>query len=159
MNLPNTTGPGGSNNSIFQTENQVNITANGQRVSSNNYMIDGVDVNSQTWGGAAVVTPNPDSIKEIHVISNQYSAETGRNSGATVQVVTQSGTNKFHGGGFFQYQDPSLNAYNGFGGISEGGQADPSGKGREQVARIRRAYRRSRRQRPSLLLLLLRGTA
>lgn len=122
VSLPNTTGPGGSSNSIFQIENQVNISANGQRVSSNNYMIDGVDVNSQTWGGAAVVTPNPDSIKEIHVISSQYSAETGRNSGATVQVVTQSGTNKFHGGGFFQYQDPSLNAYNGFGGISDGGQ-------------------------------------
>jgi hypothetical protein len=58
VNLPNTTGPGGSNNSIFQTENQVQISANGQRLSSNNFQIDGVSVNSFNWGGAAVVTPN-----------------------------------------------------------------------------------------------------
>ncbi|MEO8725365.1 MAG: TonB-dependent receptor, partial [Acidobacteriaceae bacterium] len=121
VNLPNTTGPGGSTQSIFQIENQVNIVANGQRLSSNNYMIDGVDVNSQTWGGAAVVTPNDDSVKEIHVISSQYSAETGRNSGATVQVVTKSGTNRFHGGGFFDYQDPSLNSHNGYGGLDSNG--------------------------------------
>jgi hypothetical protein len=57
--LPNTTGPGGSNLSIFQTENQVPIVANGQRLSANNYLLDGVSVNSLTWGGAAVVTPNP----------------------------------------------------------------------------------------------------
>src|SRR5262249_1967637 len=36
--LPNTTGPGGSNASIFQTENQVQVSADGQRVQSNNYM-------------------------------------------------------------------------------------------------------------------------
>src|SRR5262249_54533704 len=50
VNLPNTTGPGGSNNSIFQTENQVPISANGQRLSSNNFQIDGVSVNSFNWG-------------------------------------------------------------------------------------------------------------
>ena len=52
--FPNTTGPGGSNSSIFQTENQVPISANGQRVSSNNFQIDGVSVNSLQFGGAAV---------------------------------------------------------------------------------------------------------
>ena len=46
VGLPNTTGPGGSSASIFQTENQVPVSANGQRVSSNNYLIDGVSVNS-----------------------------------------------------------------------------------------------------------------
>ena len=55
--LPNTSGPGGSNVGIFATENQVPISANGQRVSSNNFQIDGVSVNSQTWGGSAVITP------------------------------------------------------------------------------------------------------
>lgn len=49
VGLPNTTGPGGSNKSIFQTENQVPISANGQRLSANNYMIDGVTVDSQNW--------------------------------------------------------------------------------------------------------------
>ena len=54
--LPNAVGPGGSNTSIFQVENQPQITANGQRISANNYQLDGVSVNSLTHGGAAVVT-------------------------------------------------------------------------------------------------------
>jgi len=114
--FPNTTGPGGSNLSNFQTENQVSITTDGQRITANNYLIDGVSVNSQTWGGAAVVTPSPDAVKEINVVTTPLTAELGRASGATVQVVTQSGTNRFHGGGFFQYQDPGLNAYSGYAG-------------------------------------------
>jgi outer membrane receptor protein involved in Fe transport len=116
-NLPNTSGPGGSNVSIFATENQVPVSANGQRVSSNNFQVDGVSVNSQTWGGAAVITPSQESIKELKVTSSTYSAEDGRNSGAQVKVVTQNGTNSFHGSGFFRYTGPSLNAFNDFHGI------------------------------------------
>lgn len=116
-NLPNTSGPGGSNVSIFATENQVPVSANGQRVSSNNFQIDGVSVNSQTWGGAAVITPSQESIKELQVTSSTYSAEDGRNSGAQIKVVTQNGTNTFHGSGFFRYTGPSLNAFNKFHGI------------------------------------------
>lgn len=115
VGLPNTTGPGGSNNSIFATENQVPITANGQRLSANSFQIDGVSVNSQTWGGAAVITPSQESVKEVQVSSSTYSAEDGRNSGATIKVVTQNGTNDLHGSIFFKYNDPSLNAFNKFG--------------------------------------------
>ncbi|MFL6211484.1 MAG: TonB-dependent receptor domain-containing protein [Pyrinomonadaceae bacterium] len=116
VNLPNTTGPGGSNNSIFQTENQVQISANGQRLSSNNYQIDGVSVNSFNWGGAALVTPNQESVKEIRILSSTYSAEDGRNSGAQVRVVSQDGTNQFHGSAFIKYNSPKLNAFNKYGG-------------------------------------------
>ncbi|HMJ07631.1 MAG TPA: TonB-dependent receptor, partial [Pyrinomonadaceae bacterium] len=116
IGLPNTTGPGGSNVSIFQTENQVPISANGQRVSANSFQIDGVSVNSQTWGGAAVVTPSQESVKEVQVSSSSYSAEDGRNSGAIIKVVSQNGTNDLHGSLFFKYNDPSLNAYNKFRG-------------------------------------------
>ena len=116
VNLPNTTGPGGSNNSIFQTENQVQISANGQRLSANNYMIDGVSVNSFNWGGAALVTPNQESLKEVRVLSATYSAEDGRNSGAQVKVVSQGGANDVHGSVFFKYNSPKLNAFNKFGG-------------------------------------------
>ncbi|MBA2341698.1 MAG: TonB-dependent receptor, partial [Pyrinomonadaceae bacterium] len=112
--LPGVEGPGGSNTSIFQTENQVQITANGQRVSANNFQIDGVSVNSLGQGGAAVVTPNQESVKEVRVLANTYSAEDGRNSGAHVQVVSQNGTNEFHGSAFFKYNSPSLNAFNRF---------------------------------------------
>src|SRR5262245_16168372 len=104
VNLPNTTGPGGSKNSIFQTENQVQISANGQRLSANNFQIDGVSVNSFNWGGAALVTPNQESVKEIRVLSNSYSAEDGRNSGAQIRVVSQNGTNDPHGSGLIKYK-------------------------------------------------------
>lgn len=116
VGLPNTTGPGGSDTSIFQTENQVPISANGQRISANNFEVDGVSVNSLNWGGAAVVTPNQESVKEVRVLSSAYSAEFGRNSGAQVLVVSQNGTNNFHGSGFFKYNDPKLNAFNKYGG-------------------------------------------
>ena len=110
--LPNSTGPGGSNYSIFQTENMVPVSANGQRVTDNDYMIDGVSVNSLGWGGAAVVTPNQESVKEVVVLTNPYSAEWGRNSGAQISVVSKNGTDDFHGSGFFKYDSPSLNSYN-----------------------------------------------
>jgi Carboxypeptidase regulatory-like domain/TonB dependent receptor len=116
VSLPNSVGPGGSNNSIFQTENQVQISANGQRVSSNNFQIDGVSVNSFNWGGAALVTPNQESVKEIRVLSTSYSAEDGRNSGAQIKVVSQNGTNDIHGSAFFKYNSPELNAFNRYGG-------------------------------------------
>ena len=108
--------PAASNNAIFQTENQIPIVANGQRTSQNNFEIDGVSVNSLTWGGAAVVTPNQESVKSVRVASSEYSAEAGRNSGAQIQVVSQNGTNQFHGSGVFKYNDPIFNAFNKFGG-------------------------------------------
>ena len=117
-NLPNTTGPGGSNYSIFQTENQVAASSAGQRVSENNYEIDGVSVNSLGWGGAAVVTPNQESVKEIRVASDSYSAEEGRNAGAQINVVSQNGSNQLHGSGFFKLDDPAFNAYNSYGGFN-----------------------------------------
>jgi len=119
VNLVNTTGPGGSNSSIFQTENQVPISANGQRVSANNFQIDGVSVNSLGHGGAAVVTPNQESVKEIRVVTSTYSAEDGRNTGAQIKVVSQNGTNEFHGSALIKYNDPDLNAFNRFGGFND----------------------------------------
>jgi hypothetical protein len=118
VNLPNQTGPGGSNRAIFQTENQVQIVANGQRVSANNYQIDGTSVNSLTHGGAAVITPNQESVKEVRVIANNYSAEYGRNSGAQVLTVSQNGTNDFHGSLFLKNNSPGLNSFNKYGGFN-----------------------------------------
>lgn len=114
--FPNNVGPGGSNLSIFQTQNQVQISANGQRISANNFTIDGVSANSLDHGGAAVVTPNQESVKAITVVASSYSAEDGRNSGALIKVVSQSGTNMPHGSALFKYNDPVLNSRNKYGG-------------------------------------------
>ena len=113
QNLPGSAGPGGasSTSSIFQTENQVQISANGTRNNSNSYQVDGVEVNSLAWGGAAVITPNKESVKEVTVQSNPYTAENGRNSGAQVLVVSQNGTNNFHGSALLKADRPGLNAF------------------------------------------------
>ncbi len=110
-------GPGGSNTAIFQVENQQPISANGQRVTSNDYLVDGVSVNSLQWGGAAVITPSIESVQEITVLSNDYDASDGRSSGAHIKTITKGGTNAFHGGGVFLYHDPNFNAYNRFNGF------------------------------------------
>src|SRR5689334_21018185 len=129
--LPNSPGPGGSNNSIFQAENQPQISANGQRISANNYQIDGVSVNSLSHGGAAVVTPNQESVKEIQISSTSYSAEDGRNSGAQIKVVSQNGTNDYHGSVIFKYDSPKLNAFNKY----------PNDFGRGRTERVERFFR------------------
>lgn len=119
VGFPNQVGPGGSNISIFQTENQVPVSANGQRVEGNNFQLDGVTAMSQSWGGAAVVTPNTESVKEIRVVSSPYSAEFGRNMGAQVQVVSQNGTNAFHGSAVFKRNTPGLNSFQDWGGPND----------------------------------------
>ncbi len=118
--LPNGAGPGGSNTGVFQTENQVQISADGQRQADNNFMVDGVSVNSLTHGGSAVVTPNEEAVGQITVVSTSYDASDGRNSGAQVKLVTKSGTNDLHGSLFFLYDEPGLNAFNKFGGPAPG---------------------------------------
>lgn len=112
--LPQQVGPGGSNNQIFQTENQVQVVANGQRVSANNYLLDGVSIDSLDSGGAAVITPNQESVQQMVVSSASYNAEDGRNSGAQVKVISKSGTNAYHGSGLIKFNDKGLNAFNKF---------------------------------------------
>jgi Carboxypeptidase regulatory-like domain len=114
VGLPNTVGPGGSNDQVFATENRPAISAAGQRVEANNIQIDGVNSMSQAWGGAAVVTPNQESVKEVRITANNYSAENGRNTGAQIQVVSQTGTNDFHGSLFFKRNTPGMNAFQDF---------------------------------------------
>ena len=114
--LPNNVGAGGSNSGIYQTENQPQISADGQRVADNNLTIDGVSVNSLTHGGSAVVTPNEESVAGITVTAISFDASDGRNTGAQIKTTTKSGTNQVHGSLFFLYNEPGLDAYNRYGG-------------------------------------------
>ena len=113
QNLPGSQGPGGTSasSSIFQTENQVQVNANGQRNTANSFQLDGVSVNSLDWGGAATITPNEESIKEVRVTANSYDAQYGRTSGAQVEIVSQNGTNDYHGSLFMKIDRPGLNAF------------------------------------------------
>lgn len=84
-------GPGVPNLS----ENQ-GVSVNGARAISNNYMLDGGDNNDPLSNSAAVV-PNPDAVAEFTIMTNNYDAEYGRNTGAVINVATKAGTNEFHG--------------------------------------------------------------
>jgi hypothetical protein len=134
--LPNGAGPGGSNSGIFQTENQVQISADGQRQADNNFMIDGVSVNSLTYGGAAVVTPNHEAVGQISIVSTSFDASDGRNTGAQVKVVTKSGSNNLHGSLFGVYDEPGLNAFDRWGGPSNALPAKVDNKARTYAASI-----------------------
>ena len=116
--LPNAAGPGGSNSGIFQTENEVQISAAGQRQADNNFMVDGVSVNSLTHGGSAVVSPNEEAVGQMTVVSTSFDASDGRNSGAQIKIVTKSGSNSLHGSAFGLYDEPGLNASDRWGGPS-----------------------------------------
>ena len=81
----------------FQAEPGYQINAAGQRQEQNEYDVDGTSVNGNSRDGIANLTPEPDTIQEIRVSANSFSAEKGRNSGALVEVFTKSGTNQYHG--------------------------------------------------------------
>lgn len=118
QNLPATTvGGTGGTDGIFKTENGGQIVAGGARNGENNYTIDGVGMTSVSWGGTAVITPGEDSIKEVKVVTDNYDAEYGRYLGAQIQIISQNGTNQYHGSFFFKAHRPGLDAftkYNGY---------------------------------------------
>ncbi|HEY0760444.1 MAG TPA: TonB-dependent receptor [Acidisarcina sp.] len=116
VSFPNAQGPGQSNNGIFQVENQVQISAAGQRTTSNTFLIDGVHVDSLEHGGSAVVTPNEESIQAITVTATSYDASEGRNSGAQIKTTSKAGSNNLHGSAYFLYDQPGLNAFQSYGG-------------------------------------------
>jgi hypothetical protein len=109
-------GPGGSASGTFQVENAVQVSANGSRVEANGYQLDGVSTNSQGWGGASVITPNTESVKEVKIEVSPYSAENANGAGAIVEVVSQNGTNDIHGSAALRMQSPGLNAFQRWGG-------------------------------------------
>jgi len=82
---------------IFNTEFGVTQNANGQRGESNSYLVDSGSVNASPRGGVANLTPNSDSVQELRVSVNNFSAEYGRNSSLLVNVATKSGSNDLHG--------------------------------------------------------------
>ena len=94
------------------------LTVNGSRDRNNNFLLDGVDNNDtsvpgfELQGGTAL-SVNPDSAQEFRIITNNFNAEFGRNTGAIVDVVTKSGTNTFHGDAY------EFGRWNAFGGARD----------------------------------------
>jgi hypothetical protein len=89
---------------------------NGMRQGSNNNTLDGIDVNDAVSPrlGLTLNANNTDSVGEFRIITNGAKAEYGRNAGGTVELITKSGTNEFHGNLFEFHRNTVLNANNFF---------------------------------------------
>ncbi|MGA7170471.1 MAG: carboxypeptidase regulatory-like domain-containing protein [Candidatus Sulfotelmatobacter sp.] len=107
------------------------FSMNGSRGRSNNFLLDGTDMNdgfrndpaineAGVFGDPATILPL-DAVAELKVISN-YEAEYGRNSGAVIDIVTKSGTNQLHGSLLEYFRTGKLGARNYF-------NFDPNPKG------------------------------
>ncbi|MGA3196768.1 MAG: TonB-dependent receptor [Terriglobales bacterium] len=99
------------------------FSMNGARGRSNNYLLDGTDMNdgfrndpaineAGVFGTPATILPL-DAVAEVHVISN-FEPEYGRNAGGVVNIVTRSGTNKLHGTAADYFRNDALDARNYF---------------------------------------------
>jgi hypothetical protein len=93
--------------------NPGNISVNGQRETANAFLVNGGDVSEGRNLGAGLV-PNLDSIEEFRLITNSFDAEYGKFSGAVINAITKSGTNKFHGAVFEFLRNDKLDAKNYF---------------------------------------------
>jgi hypothetical protein len=99
------------------------VSVNGARGRSNNYLLDGTDMNDGYRNDPAIneggVFSTPatilpiEAIAELHIASN-FEAEYGRSAGSAINIVTKSGTNDWHGVGFDFLRNTALNARNYF---------------------------------------------
>ena len=88
----------------------ADLSVNGQRPNSNNMTIDGVANIDTGNNGGNMVTTNIDAVAEFKILTNSYQAEYGRAVGGQVQVVTKSGTQAFHGSGYWYGRRSDWNA-------------------------------------------------
>ncbi|MFT4113952.1 carboxypeptidase regulatory-like domain-containing protein [Silvibacterium sp.] len=75
----------------------TDLSVNGVRGGSNNWTVDGADINDSGSNGTLLNIPSVDAIQEFTLERSQYDASFGRSAGAQVMVATKAGTNEFHG--------------------------------------------------------------
>ncbi len=90
------------------------FTANGLQSAQNNYLLDGIDNNSNAAdflnGTNFVILPPVDAIAEFKVQTADFSAELGRSAGAVLNATVKSGTNSFHGAAWEFFRNDKLDA-------------------------------------------------
>lgn len=90
--------------------NGSGFSVDGLRPRANNFLIDGFDNNDYGITGQALQPTNQEAIADVTVLKNAYTAEYGRGGGSVSNLTIRSGTNNFHGAGWYQYSGASLNA-------------------------------------------------
>ncbi len=99
-------------NEMLGSDATPQFNANGSRADGNSFTLDDSSINSISRGGRAEVTPNVETVAEVRVTTNNFSAEQGRNMGAQISIVTKSGTNQFHGSVWNYHTNNVLQARN-----------------------------------------------
>jgi hypothetical protein len=89
------------------------LFANGNREGSNNFLIDGTD-NNERLTLAIALRPSVEAVQEFKIQTNMFAADQGRNAGATINVLTKSGTNQWHGSAYDFLRNDRLDAKNYF---------------------------------------------
>ena len=103
----------GSTTNDQQMSDSRGGSVNGARSDQTNITLDGLDDNDQLEGYAfeGAMRTTLDSLQEFRVTTGNYDADSGRSSGAQVNLVTKSGTNAFHGSGY-EYYRPNFTVAN-----------------------------------------------
>ncbi|MEE8461633.1 MAG: TonB-dependent receptor [Acidobacteriota bacterium] len=96
--------------SISQAGDPSAFFAAGSRFRGNNFTLDGQTNNDASISGVPVVTPSVETVQEFRVIRNNFSAEFGTHSGSVINVVTKSGSNRFHGSMWAFHRNDALDA-------------------------------------------------
>jgi len=81
----------------FSERIERGLSINGGRTEAVNFSFEGGDNNDLEEGRVSALSPNPDAIAEFTVITNTFDADSGRSSGALINVAVKSGTNALHG--------------------------------------------------------------
>ena len=87
------------------------FNSNGSRGRANNITIDNITSSDiSTTGTSQFGTFSMDALQEFKLITNNFDAEYGRNSGSQVQVISKGGTNNYHGDAYYYLQNRNFNA-------------------------------------------------
>jgi hypothetical protein len=117
----------GTTNASGQS-NQMNFSVNGVRQSSNTYTVDGADTTDRGANLTVQTYPSVDAIREFVLLRGLYPAESGRSSGGQVNVITKSGSSKFHGDVYEFWRNDKLNANTFFSNRNKPLGVDSNGK-------------------------------
>ena len=112
---------------------------NGQRPNSNNITIDGVANIDTGDNGGNMATTNIDAVAEFKILTNAYQAEYGRAVGGQLQVVTKSGSQNFHGSGYWYGRRSDWDANT----VSEQARDAGDSEGEDRAQRLRLHGRRA----------------
>jgi hypothetical protein len=107
--------PGVSPTDGFDTKHKgleagVDFSVNGNNTTGNLFLVDGVNNNDIGSNRTILLYPSIQAIDEMKILTNSYGPEYGQASGAIISIITRGGTNKFHGGGFYDGRNTALNA-------------------------------------------------